>query len=348
MSDGKKVVIVESPAKAKTIGRILGNGYHVLASMGHVRDLPERTLGVDIKNNFTPIYQETKKKVIQDLKAVSRDASNIYLASDPDREGEAIAWHIREALKKSTKAPFSRVVFHEITRSAVNNAFQHPADINMDLVDSQQARRILDRLVGYKVSEILWSKIERGISAGRVQSVALRIVCEKEREVQAFKPQEYWNLTVNLEIEPKGSGKKYQAKLFQIDGKKAEITTGEESGKAIEAIRNASDFRIANNEIKPRKRYAPAPFITSTLQQAAGPALRFSASHTMRIAQQLYEGVELGSSEPAGLITYMRTDSFTIAKEAQEACRSYIASTIGSEYLPDTPNFFKNAGRAQE
>ena len=223
MSDGKKVVIVESPAKAKTIGRILGNGYHVLASMGHVRDLPERTLGVDIKNNFTPIYQETKKKVIQDLKAVSRDASNIYLASDPDREGEAIAWHIMEALKKSTKAPFSRVVFHEITRSAVNNAFQHPADINMDLVDSQQARRILDRLVGYKVSEILWSKIERGISAGRVQSVALRIVCEKEREVQAFKPQEYWNLTINLEIEPKGSEKKYQARLFQIDGKKTEV-----------------------------------------------------------------------------------------------------------------------------
>jgi DNA topoisomerase-1 len=348
MSDGKKVVIVESPAKARTIGRILGNGYHVLASMGHVRDLPERTLGVDIKNNFTPIYQETKKKVIQDLKSVSRDASNIYLASDPDREGEAIAWHLMEALKKSTKAPFSRVVFHEITRSAVNNAFQHPADINMNLVDSQQARRILDRLVGYKVSEILWSKIERGISAGRVQSVALRIVCEKEREVLAFQPQEYWNLTVNLEVEPQGSGKKYQARLFQIDGKKAEITNGEESGKAIESIRNANDFRIANNEIKPRKRYAPAPFITSTLQQAAGPALRFSASHTMRIAQQLYEGVDLGSSEPAGLITYMRTDSFTIAKEAQEACRSYIISNVGSEYLPDTPNFFKNAGRAQE
>ena len=348
MSDGKKVVIVESPAKARTIGRILGNGYHVLASMGHVRDLPERTLGVDIKNNFTPIYQETKKKVIQDLKAVSRDASNIYLASDPDREGEAIAWHLMEALKKSTKAPFSRVVFHEITRSAVNSAFQHPADINMNLVDSQQARRILDRLVGYKVSEILWSKIERGISAGRVQSVALRIVCEKEREVLAFNPQEYWNLTVNLEIEPQGSGKKYQAKLFQIDGRKAEITNGDESGKALESVRNASDFRIANNEIKPRKRYAPPPFITSTLQQAAGPALRFSASHTMRVAQQLYEGVDLGSSGPAGLITYMRTDSFTIAKEAQEACRSYIGSNIGSEYLPDTPNFFKNAGRAQE
>lgn len=348
MSDGKKVVIVESPAKARTIGRILGNGYHVLASMGHVRDLPERTLGVDIKNSFTPIYQETKKKVIQELKSVSRDASNIYLASDPDREGEAIAWHLMEALKKSTKAPFSRVVFHEITRSAVNSAFQHPADINMNLVDSQQARRILDRLVGYKVSEILWSKIERGISAGRVQSVALRIVCEKEREVLAFIPQEYWNLTVNLEIEPKGSGKKYQARLFQIDGKKAEIKTGEDSAKALESIRNAGDFRIANNEIKPRKRYAPPPFITSTLQQAAGPALRFSASHTMRIAQQLYEGVDLGSSGPAGLITYMRTDSFTIAKEAQEACRSYIIENIGSEYLPDTPNFFKNAGRAQE
>jgi DNA topoisomerase-1 len=348
MSDGKKVVIVESPAKARTIGRILGSEYHVLASMGHVRDLPERTLGVDIKNNFTPIYQETKKKVIQDLKAVSRDATHIYLASDPDREGEAIAWHLMEALKKTTKAPFSRVVFHEITRSAVNSAFQHPADLNMNLVDSQQARRILDRLVGYKVSEILWSKIERGISAGRVQSVALRIVCEKEREVLAFIAEEYWNLTVNLELEPQGSGKKYQARLYQIDGKKAEITNGDESGKAIESIRNAGDFSIANNEIKPRKRYAPAPFITSTLQQAAGPALRFSASHTMRIAQQLYEGVDLGASGPAGLITYMRTDSFTIAKEAQEACRTYIASNIGSEYLPDTPNFFKNAGRAQE
>ncbi|HCE43446.1 MAG TPA: type I DNA topoisomerase [Lentisphaeria bacterium] len=348
MSEGKKVVIVESPAKARTISRILGPEYYVTASMGHVRDLPERTLGVDIKNGFIPIYQETKKKVIQELKAAAKGASHIYLASDPDREGEAIAWHVKEALQKSTKAAFSRVVFHEITKSAVNNAFQHPADINMDVVDSQQARRILDRLVGYKVSEILWSKIERGISAGRVQSVALRIVCEKEREVLAFQPQEYWNLSVNLEVEPQGSGKKYQARLFQIDGKKADIKTGEESNKALESIRGGHDLKIANNEIKPKKRYAPPPFITSTLQQAAGPALRFSASHTMRVAQGLYEGVDLGSSGPAGLITYMRTDSFTIAKEAQEACRAYITSSIGAEYLPDTPNFYKNAGRAQE
>ncbi len=348
MSVEKKVVIVESPTKARTISRILGGEYFVTSSMGHVRDLPERTLGVDIKNGFTPIYQETKKKVVQQLKEASRDATSIYLASDPDREGEAIAWHIRECLKKSTKAPFNRVVFHEITRSAVNNAFQHPAELNMNLVDSQQARRILDRLVGYKVSEILWSKIERGISAGRVQSVALRIVCEKEREILAFKPQEYWNLMVSLEVDPSGSGKKYLAKLFQIDGKKAVVSTGDESNKALDAIRGGRDFRIANNDIKPKKRYAPPPFITSTLQQAAGPALRFSASHTMRVAQELYEGVELGSSGPAGLITYMRTDSFTIAKEAQEACRSYISTSMGAEYLPDTPNFYKNAGRAQE
>ncbi|HBC85508.1 MAG TPA: type I DNA topoisomerase [Lentisphaeria bacterium] len=344
----KKVVIVESPAKARTISRILGAEYFVTASMGHIRDLPERTLGVDIKNGFIPIYQETKKKVVQQLKEASRDATSIYLASDPDREGEAIAWHILESLKKSTKAPFKRVVFHEITKSAVNNAFQHPAEINMNLVDSQQARRILDRLVGYKVSEILWSKIERGISAGRVQSVALRIVCEKEREVLAFIPQEYWNLMVNLEVDPSGSGKKYQARLYQIDGKKAVVATGDESSKALDSIRSGRDFKILNNEIKPKKRYAPPPFITSTLQQAAGPALRFSASHTMRIAQGLYEGVDLGTSGPAGLITYMRTDSFTIAKEAQEACRSYIASNIGAEYLPDAPNFYKNAGRAQE
>ncbi len=348
MSAEKKVVIVESPAKARTISRILGGEYYVTASMGHVRDLPERTLGVDIKNGFTPIYQETKKKVIQDLKSASKDASHIYLASDPDREGEAIAWHVKEALQKSTKAAFSRVVFHEITKSAVNSAFQHPAEINMDVVDSQQARRILDRLVGYKVSEILWSKIERGISAGRVQSVALRIVCEKEREILAFKPQEYWNLMISLEVDPQGSGKKYQARLYQIDGKKAVVGTGDESNRALESIRSASEYKIANNEIKPKKRYAPPPFITSTLQQAAGPALRFSASHTMRVAQDLYEGVDLGSSGPAGLITYMRTDSFTIAKEAQEACRGYITSNIGAEYLPDTPNFYKNAGRAQE
>lgn len=345
---GGNLVIVESPAKARTISRLLGGSYNVAASMGHVRDLPEHALGVNIEKDFTPVYEIYKRNVITQLKQAAAGVQNIYLASDPDREGEAIAWHLQEILKGATKAVFKRVVFHEITTSAVKKAFETPGSIDMNLVNSQQARRILDRLVGYQISRFLWSKIEKGLSAGRVQSVALRLVCEREREILAFKPQEYWNFFVEFELLPSGSGKKFKAKLFTIDGNKINIGNIKDANAVLEAVKNGGNFTVSDIEIKPKKRYAPPPFITSTLQQSAAYALRFSASHTMSVAQQLYEGVELGSAGAAGLITYMRTDSVTVAKEAQEACRKFILSNIGQEYLPQYPNQFKSNARAQE
>ena len=341
---GKKLVIVESPAKARTITRILGNDFVITASMGHIRDLPEKSLGIDLENNFEPLYVETRKSLIKELVSAAKGATDIYLAPDPDREGEAIAWHLKELLSKKSKAEFHRVAFHEITKNAVNKAFEAPGEINSDLVDAQQARRVLDRLVGYQVSPLLWSKVKRGVSAGRVQSVALRIVCEREREILAFEPVEYWLFDIDFEAaKAPGKDNRFGARLIKIDGKKAEIGNGEEAAKLLTSLKAIDNYAVSNIEVKPQYRNAPPPFITSTLQQAAGS----SASQTMRIAQQLYEGIDIGGGGPTGLITYMRTDSFAVAKEAQEACRELIGEKFGNEYVPTKPNFYKSKSTAQ-
>jgi len=343
---GNKLVIVESPTKARTIGRMLGAEYTILASMGHVRDLPERSIGVDIKNHFAPMYVENPRsaKVVKEIKAAAKKADSVYLAPDPDREGEAIAWHLQELLKGTFKGKFQRVAFHEITKSAIEKAFQHTSEVNMNLVDSQQARRVLDRLVGYMVSPLLWSQVEKGASAGRVQSVALRLICEREREILAFQPEEFWNLSVLLQNK---AGDEFESKLFKINDDKFKIGNEENALKAFNAIQQGKDFKIASVEFTPKTRNAPPPFTTSTLQQAANNLLKFSASNTMRIAQQLYEGIDLGSGS-AGLITYMRTDSVIVSKEAQLACRDFIAGAYGKEYLPGKTNLFKSKAGAQE
>ncbi len=345
------LVIVESPAKAKTISKMLGANYQILASMGHIRDLPEHKFGVDIKNNFAPEYVESKSRanVIKQLKSAAKKADHIYLAPDPDREGEAIAWHLREILKDHTKADFIRVTFHEITKTAIAKAFQNSGQVDIRRVDSQQARRILDRLVGYQISPLLWSQIEKGISAGRVQSVALRLVVEREREIQAFEPQEYWNFIVNLHPEQAPADKIIESKLAKINGNKLSIDNAEDAARALAAIKEAATpFRVADLKSLPKRRNAPPPFITSTLQQAASSSLGFSASRTMRIAQDLYEGIELGAGGPVGMITYMRTDSVAIAREAQDACRHFVATNFGAAYVPEKPNFYKSKSSAQE
>ena len=343
-----KLVIVESPAKAKTIGKILGNGYTIKASMGHVRDLPQRSLGVDIEHNFAPQYEENRErsKNLNDLKSAAKGAAEIYLAPDPDREGEAIAWHLKDMLSKDNKsAVFRRVTFHEITASAIRKAFESPADIDLDRVDAQQARRVLDRIVGYMVSPLLWGRIEKGLSAGRVQSVALRLVCEREREILSFVPKEYWNFSAKFHAE--GTKEMYSARLFKIDGEKFEISSSAEADKLLAAVRASSSWKIANVEETPRKRFAQPPFITSTLQQAASSSLGFSANSTMRIAQQLYEGLDIGNGTTRGLITYMRTDAVAVATEAQQAARKYIEENYGAEYVPAKPNIYRSKASAQ-
>ena len=343
----KKLVIVESPAKAKTIGKILGKDYIIRASMGHIRDLPERAFGVDLANGFQPQYEENKSrsKNLSDLKSSAKAASEIFLASDPDREGEAIAWHLREVLSKlNKKAPFRRVSFHEITRSAIEKAFEQPGDVDMNLVDAQQARRVLDRIVGYLISPLLWTRIERGVSAGRVQSVALRLVCEREREILAFVPKEYWNF--EAEFLPDVAKESFRAKLAKIDGEKFEINNQADSDALLQSVRSVAAWKATSIDIQPRKKYAPPPFITSTLQQAASSALGFSASQTMRIAQQLYEGIDIGNG-PVGLITYMRTDAVAVAAEAQNACRKFVVSSYGPDFIPEKPNFYRSKSNAQ-
>jgi len=343
----QNLVIVESPAKARTIGRILGGDYRVMASMGHVRDLPEHSLGVDLRRDFQPLYQETQGRgnVIKELRTAAAQASAIYLAPDPDREGEAIAWHLQELLAPVTKAEFQRVVFHEITRTAVTRAFAQPGRIDMNRVNSQQARRILDRLVGYQVSPLLRRRVTGGSSAGRVQTVALRIVCERERAIREFVPVEYWVIHAKFAPEP-GEGS-FQAKLARIDEAKAELSSQSAAEQVLAAVRGEGRLQIAAVDTKPKKRYAPPPFITSTLQQAASATLKFGASRTMQLAQQLYEGVELGDSGPAGLITYMRTDSVAVADEAQRACRELIAARFGADFVPDQPLQYRNRAGAQ-
>jgi len=341
-----KLVIVESPAKARTIGKMLGSQYTIKASMGHVRDLPARSFGVDLEHDFMPQYEETRERAknLAELKAAAKKASDIYLAPDPDREGEAIAWHLQEILSKcNRKAAFHRVTFHEITRSAISKAFQTPTQLDLDKVDAQQARRVLDRIVGYMVSPLLWGRIEKGVSAGRVQSVALRLVCERERVIQNFKPEEYWNFIARFQAHP-GI---FHGKLFKIDGEKASVKDQETAKQLEKMIRSVSGWQVAEIESSPRKRHAAPPFITSTLQQAASSALGFSASSTMRIAQSLYEGIDVGTGGPVGLITYMRTDSVTVSREAQEAARKFIAANYGPEYVPAKPPVYRSKATAQ-
>ena len=296
----KSLVIVESPAKAKTINKFLGRGFTVKASMGHVRDLPKRTLGVDEKKSFKPTYEVLpgRKKVLDELKKAAAGADAIFLAPDPDREGEAICWHLSEELKKVNKK-LHRVMFNEITKRAVLHGIENPEKIDIHKVDAQQARRILDRLVGYKISPLLWEKVRRGLSAGRVQSVALRIIVEREREIQAFKPEEYWSLTASLEADQPPV---FEAKLSKIGQEKAELKDGETTNRIAEAVRNA-EWRVVEVESKERKKNPPPPFTTSKLQQEAARKLGFTVKKTMTLAQRLYEGVDLGETGPVGLIT---------------------------------------------
>ncbi len=347
-----KLVIVESPAKAKTIGRYLGRGYTVKASMGHIRDLPKSTMGVNVDADFEPKYliPRDKSKIVKELKASVQAAKEIYLATDPDREGEAIAWHLIEATDAQDK-PLKRVVFHEITPSAVTSAIENPREIDMDLVDAQQARRILDRIVGYSVSPLLWKKVKRGLSAGRVQSAALRIVTEREREIEVFQPVEYWSLDADL---AKMTGKKptkkdqFRASILKINGKKAELTTGEEANAVVSALDGAT-WKIDSVQRRQSKRNPSAPFTTSTLQQEASRKLGFSVRRTMQIAQELYEGVDLGAEGTQGLITYMRTDSVNISSSVQQQARGVIANVFGDEFVPEKPPFYRTRSKgAQE
>ena len=329
------LVIVESPAKAKTIEKYLGTGYKVMASVGHIIDLPPDSLGVDVENGFKPAYTviDGKQKVISALKKTAKTADTVYLAPDPDREGEAIAWHIAEQIKEKNK-PIKRVLFNEITKKGILEGISNPGQINENRVNAQQSRRILDRLVGYMVSPLLWKPLKKGLSAGRVQSVALRLVCEREQEIETFVPVESWSIDADFEVKDK-SGKEsgiLKAKLDKIGGKKAEIKTEEE---AVEILNNLPELFSVSFAIKKEVKQSPAfPFITSRMQQEAIRRFGFTAKKVMMLAQQLYEGVELGSEGPVGLITYMRTDSVRISPEAQAECAAYVEKKYGKDYLP--------------
>jgi DNA topoisomerase I len=334
-----KLVIVESPAKAKTVGRFLGKGYTVRASVGHVRDLLRSKLSVDVDHDFTPQYRvpNEKREVVKELKKLAQKAESIYLATDPDREGEAIAWHLMEAAEIN-EGRTNRVVFHEITEDAVNHAFANPRGIDMDLVDAQQARRILDRLVGYGISPILWKKVRSRLSAGRVQSVALRLIVEREREIDDFDPIEYWSIAADLL--PEGGKVVYRAKLAKINGTDPQLGSESIVEPIIEDMRKAI-YTVDSIKHGKRKRNPSAPFITSTLQQDASRKLGFTARKTMAVAQQLYEGIELDGQGTTGLITYMRTDSTNISNEARNEVRNYIKTQYGDSFLPETPPHYK-------
>jgi DNA topoisomerase-1 len=343
---GSALVVVESPAKARTINKYLGANYIVKASVGHVRDLPKSKIGVDLDaGTFEPVYEviEGKKKVLGEIRKAAREVETVYLASDPDREGEAIAWHIAEEIKNENKN-LQRVLINEITKKGVTAAIAAPRAIDMNKTDAQQARRILDRLVGYKISPILWNKVQRGLSAGRVQSVAVRLVCEREEEIKAFKPEEYWSVDVTCKA---SNPPPFEARIWRWKGEKAEPKTKDEA-EAIATELRAGDAVVATIDKKERRKKPQAPFITSRLQQDAARKLRFSAKRTMALAQRLYEGVELGDEGPTGLITYMRTDSTRISDDALAAVRAHITETYGAEYLPAEPNTYGNKERAQD
>jgi len=342
---GKSLVIVESPSKAKTIHKFLGKNFKVLASVGHVRDLPKKELGVDLERNFEPKYVTIrgKGKVLAEIKSAALHADAVYLAPDFDREGEAIAWHLAQILENKTKEIY-RVVFNEITQKAITQAFQHPGRIDQNRVDAQQARRILDRIVGYKISPLLWEKVRRGLSAGRVQSVAVRLVCEREVEIQAFNPEEYWSITAELKAKEPPV---FEAKLQKISGGKAEVSNGEQAQGIIEKIQG-QDFRVSSIEKKQKKKNPVAPYTTSKLQMDASRKLGFSAKKTMMIAQKLYEGLPVGNEGNVGLITYMRTDSTRVAVDALNEVRGLIQDRFGKEYLPNSPRQYAKGKGAQD
>src|SRR5215813_9925915 len=341
----RALVIVESPTKVKTIQKYLDSKYVVKASMGHVRDLPKSKLGVDPKKNFKPQYVVTpaKKKVLDDLKKAAERADTLYVATDPDREGEAIGWHLAEELDVPKKNVF-RITFNEITERAVKAAFNNPGKIDLKKVDAQQARRVLDRLVGYSLSPLLWEKVQRGLSAGRVQSVAVRLIVDREREIQAFVPVEYWSLHAKLKA---ARPPEFVATLKEVAGEKASLSD-EETTRALMASLDGARFVVKSVTRGERRRNPAPPFITSTLQQEAGKKLGFTARKTMTIAQQLYEGIDLGSEGAEGLITYMRTDSVRVAREAQAAARGWVIARIGEDYVPEAPPTYKSRGSAQE
>lgn len=346
-----KLIIVESPTKANTIKKFVGSGFTVKASFGHLIDLPKSRLGVDVEKNFEPTYivMKGRHKALKELKESASRVKDIYLAPDPDREGEAISWHLRKALFTEGGAVIHRIQLHEITKPSVLEALAHPVEVNLDLVNAQQARRVLDRLVGYQVSPILWKKVRRGLSAGRVQSVALRILVERELEIQAFKPQEYWKITATLLSHP-SPDMPFQARLVEMNGTKYEIGTVTEEGQAKNIVDEClkSSFIVTQTEEKERRRNPSAPFTTSTLQQEAARKLGFPVDRTMRVAQQLFEGIELGEEGPTGLITYMRTDSVRIAPQFQGEVRAYLSQKYGAAYVPSTPPVYKSRKSAQE
>lgn len=344
---GKTLLVVESPAKAKTIQKYLGKDFDVRASVGHIVDLPKKELGVDVDADFTPQYEvmKDKKKVVTELKKAAKKADAIVLAPDPDREGEAIAWHIAQELRSEAgDKPITRARFNEITKKAILEALKEPEVLNESLYNAQQARRILDRIVGYQISPLLWNKVRRGLSAGRVQSVAVRLVVERERLVEAFVPEEYWTIDAKFEAD---SPPPFAAKLLKIGDKKEKVGDGETAHRITEELR-AGEFKVTRVEKKERKRKPTPPFITSKLQQEAARKLGFTAKRTMMVAQRLYEGVEIGAEGAVGLITYMRTDSLRVSNDALEEVREVIGQRYGADSLPDKPNFYKSKKSAQE
>jgi len=343
---GKSLLIVESPTKVATLKKIVGKNFIIKASVGHLKDLPKKKLGVDIDNDFKPDYITIrgKGKILSELKAAAKKVDDIYLAPDPDREGEAIAFHIGNEVSKLNKGKTYRVMFNEITKKCVQEALKNPTELNTNKVHAQQARRILDRLVGYKISPLLWKKVHRGLSAGRVQSVALKIVCDREKAILDFKPEEYWSITIDIEGE---SPPPFQAKLLKVDDQKADINNKEDADAVLNGV-DGKKFVLEKITKKERLRNPSPPFITSTLQQEASRKLNFTPKKTMMMAQRLYEGVTLGSQGTVGLITYMRTDSVRIADEALDQVRKFIGKKYGEEFVPESPRFYKTKKSAQD
>ncbi len=341
---GKSLVIVESPAKAKTIGKYLGSEYRVRATVGHVRDLPEKGLGIDIEHGFAPKYVPVpgKEKTLAELRGAAKVASHVYIATDPDREGEAIAWHVAETIKQKGAPAPERVLFHEITSEAVHAAIRNAGVIDEKKVHAQQARRVLDRLVGYKASPLLWKTVRKGLSAGRVQTVALRLIVEREREIRAFNPVEYWSIEALLEK----AGQRFTARLHQVNGKKAELSNEREAGAIISAVKARKTFQVTDLRRRERRKNPAAPFTTSTLQQEGAKKLGFGSKKTMRVAQGLYEGIELGAEGAVGLITYMRTDSTRISEVAAVQARDYLTSLFGAQFLAKGVQLYGKAGQA--
>ncbi len=340
------LVIVESPAKAKTIGKFLGSHYKVIASNGHVRDLPKSQIGVDVEHDFEPKYITLRGRgeVLEKIRKEAKKADKIYLATDPDREGEAISWHLAHILHLDP-ASKCRIVFNEITANAVKSSIKNVRPIDMRLVDAQQARRVLDRLVGYKISPILWAKVQKGLSAGRVQSVATRIICDREQEIMDFVPEEYWSISAHLH--EKNSKKNFDAKYYGEDGKKRELRSEADAKSVLDRIEGAA-FTVSELKTGEKTRHAAPPFTTSSMQQEAARKLGFTTKRTMMVAQQLYEGIDIGGKGPVGLISYIRTDSVRVAKEAQDAAITYIGKRFGERYVPAKPNVYKGRASAQD